>query len=118
MRYMGFVIMDPAKANPPQALMDAMDAHIGASAAAGIFLDGGGLGRTAGFQVRSGELSATDGPFSEAKEIVGGYAVLELRDDAEAAEEARKLADLHRQHWPEWEGRVEIHRIEGAPEPA
>jgi hypothetical protein len=58
-------------------------------------------------------MSTTDGPFTEAKEIIGGYAMLEYRNHAEAVEGARSFTELHREHWPEWEGRVEMHLIEG-----
>ena len=42
-RFMGFVRMEEGVGTPPQALFDAMDAHIGERAAKGVFLDGGGL---------------------------------------------------------------------------
>jgi hypothetical protein len=116
MRYMGLVIMDPNQGPPPQALMDAMEVYVGKNAADGIYLDGGGLGQgenRIGYQVRSGQMSSTDGPFTEGKEIIGGYAMLEYRNHAEAVEGARSFTELHREHWPEWEGRVELHLIEG-----
>jgi len=50
-------------------------------------LDNGGLMPLAtGAQVRiaNGQLSVTDGPFVEAKEVIGGYAIFELRDKDEA----------------------------------
>ncbi|MGB8406624.1 MAG: YciI family protein [Mycobacterium sp.] len=120
MRYMGLVIMDPNQGPPTQELMEAMDAHAAKNAADGIFLDGGGLGQgenRIGYQVRAGQVSTTDGPFTEAKEIIGGYAILEYRNHAEAVEGARQMAEIHRQFWPGWEGRVEVHLIQGAPEP-
>lgn len=116
MRYMGLVITDPDQGPPPQQLVDAMGTYVAKNAADGIFLDGGGLGQGAnriGYQVRSGQLSTTDGPFTEAKEILGGYAVLEFRNHDEAVEGARQFTELHRQYWPGWEGRVEMHLIEG-----
>ena len=119
MRYMGLVIMDPNQGPAPQELMDAMDAYVAKSIADGVFLDGGGFGQgenRVGYQVRSGQLTTTDGPFAEGKEILGGYAILEFRDHAEAVEGARQLAQVHLDHWPTWEGRVEVHLIEGPPE--
>src|SRR2546426_12486282 len=55
--------------------------------------------------------SLTDGPFTEAKEVVGGYAVLaaESRDEALAA--ARTFMRPHQQHWPGWEGECEIREL-------
>ena len=76
-RFMGFVRMEEGVGTPPQALFDAMDAHIGERAAKGVFLDGGGLYGTedaVNFVVRQGEISRVDGPYAEAKEVVGGWA--------------------------------------------
>ncbi len=121
MRYMGFVQMDPTKdVDPPEALMKAMEEHIAQAVAAGVFLDGGGLdGGQECTEVRlaGGKVTTTDGPYAEAKEIVGGYSVLEFRDHAEAVEEARRLVELHQQHWPGWEGSVVVRRIWDAPPP-
>ena len=64
-RFMGFVRMEEGVGTPPQALFDAMDAHIGEQSAKGVFLDGGGLYGTedaVNFVVRQGEVSRVDGP--------------------------------------------------------
>lgn len=118
MRYMGFVQMDPNPGNPPEALMKAMDEHIQAAIASGVFLDGGGLdGGPECTEVRlaGGKVTTTDGPYAEAKEVVGGYSVLEFRSHEEAVEEARRLVELHEKHWPGWEGAVVVRRIWDAP---
>lgn len=120
MRYMGLVQMDPRRDNPPEALVKAMDEHIAASIATGTFLDGGGLdGGAACTEVRlaQGTVTTTDGPYAEAKEVVGGYSVLEFRSHEEAVEEARRIVELHHQHWPGWEGSVVVRRIWDAPPP-
>ena len=78
-RFMGFVRMEEGVGTPPQALFDAMDAHIGERAAKGVFLDGGGLYGTedaVNFVVRDGAVSRVDGPYAEAKEVVGGIYIL------------------------------------------
>ena len=75
-RFMGFVKMEEGIGAPPQALFDAMDVYIGEQAAKGVFLDGGGLYGTedaVNFIVRKGETSRVDGPYAEAKEVVGGF---------------------------------------------
>ena len=59
---------------------------------AGRMIDSGGLmPLAAGAQVRitDGKLSVIDGPFVEAKEMIGGYAIFELRDKEEAVASAR-----------------------------
>jgi hypothetical protein len=46
----------------------------------------------------NGSIKAVDGPFTEAKELVGGYAVLEVRSKADAVELARRLMQIHKDH--------------------
>jgi hypothetical protein len=65
--------------------------------------------------IRAGALSRVDGPFAEAKEVVGGYAVLDVRSHEEAVEGARRMMQVHLDHWPGWEGSAEVRRI-GEPE--
>jgi hypothetical protein len=52
-----------------------------------------------------------DGPFTEAKEIVGGYAEFELNSKEEAIEGAVRFMELHKKHWPGWEGETEVRQI-------
>lgn len=112
---MGLVKMLP-DLEPPESLREAMGEEIRRGMADGTLVDLGGLYATSfrtEFRVRDGELTCTDGPFTETKEEVGGYAVIEVRDHAEAVEYARRLAELHRKHWPSWDGAVEVRRISG-----
>jgi hypothetical protein len=79
-------------------------------------LDSGGLMPVqTGAQVRiaDGKLSLIDGPFVEAKEIVGGYAIFELRDKEEAIAMAREFMQLHLDHMPGWEGTCELRAFAG-----
>ena len=106
---------------PPQALMDAIAKGGEQAARSGVLVMTGGLAPTAmSTRVRAsrGKLTVTDGPFTETKEAVGGFAVLELSSKEEAIEQARWLMQLHIEHWPEWEGETEVRAIVGAPEPA
>lgn len=43
---------------------------------------------------KNGGISVTDGPFTEAKELVGGYAVLEVKDREEAIAWTQRFLDL------------------------
>jgi hypothetical protein len=59
-----------------------------------------------------GSSTVTDGPFTEAKELIS-YAVYELRSREEAVEWASRFLTLHRDLWPGWEGDAEIRRVFG-----
>ena len=114
MRYLCFVKMDERLADPPQAIMDAMGEHVGASIANGSFVDGGGLygaKDAVEYRVRAGQVTVTDGPYAEAKEVIGGWAIVNFDSEEEARAEGQAMADLHLKHWPGWEGAVEIRRI-------
>jgi hypothetical protein len=99
----------------PQALLDAMGEFVAEGFKSGVLKDTAGLKGTAeGSRIRSsgGKLRVTDGPFTEAKEIVGGYALIEVKSKAEALEMARQFMELHRLHWPEFEGECEVRPLE------
>jgi hypothetical protein len=95
----------------PAALMEAMDKLTQDAIAAGKMVSMGGLRHTSeGARVRitGGKIVTTDGPFTEAKEVLGGFAIMELASKAEAIKEAEHFMELHRKHWPGWEGESEI----------
>lgn len=99
----------------PQGLQDAMGAFVSESFKTGVLKDTAGLKGTAeGFRVRSsgGRLHVTDGPFTEAKEIVGGYALVEVPSREAALKVAREFMELHRVHWPEFVGECEVRPLE------
>jgi hypothetical protein len=80
----------------------------------GSLIQTGGLSASStGARVRlsGGKLTVTDGPFAEAKEVVGGYAVLEAQSRDEALEAVGAFLRLHHQHWPAWEGECEIREL-------
>jgi hypothetical protein len=119
---MGFVRMEEGAGAPPQALFDAMDKHIGEQAAAGHFLDGGGLFGTedaVNFVVRKGEITRVDGPYAEAKEVVGGWALMHFDSLEEAIAAQQEFAELHATYWPECEMVATLRQIpDEAPQPS
>ncbi len=118
-RFMGFVRMAEDVGTPPQALFDAMDKFIGERAANGVFLDGGGLFGTenaVNYVVRQGEVTRVDGPYAEAKEVVGGWAIMEYPSLREAADDQRLFAELHAQFWPEVTVISTLRQISTGPE--
>jgi hypothetical protein len=68
-------------------------------------------------ELRGGTITTYDGPYAEAKEVVGGFSIIEARSQAEAVEGARRVLELHKEHWSSWEGSVEVRQIFG-PEDA
>ena len=99
----------------PQALMDAMGQFVGANMKSGVLKDTAGQkGTDRGFRIRSsgGKLSHTDGPFVETKEIVGGFAIVDVKSRQEALDIARQFMELHRVHWPAFECECETRPFE------
>ena len=71
---------------------------------------------TACVRVRQGETSFTDGPFTEAKEVVGGFAIFDVPSKAEMLKWTTRFMDLHKKHLPGWEGECEVRQIAGPGE--
>ncbi len=116
MKFMMIVKSAERSGPPPQELMEAIGKLSEEAVKAGTMLGSGGLGPTAlGARVRlsDGKVTVTDGPFTEAKEIVGGYAQFELNSKQEAIDGAIKFMELHKKHWPGWEGETEIRQMFG-----
>jgi len=99
---------------PPVGLLAEMDKFVAQSLKERSVIQTGGLApSTAGFRIRmtGGKLVVTDGPFTEAKEVVGGYAVLAAATRAEALDAARQFMELHVKHWPTWVGECEVREV-------
>jgi hypothetical protein len=116
MRFMMMVKHAENSGRPPKELMDAI-ASLGEEAVkAGTMLGSGGLAplaQSTRVRVSNGQLTVTDGPFSETKEVIGGYAQFELKSKEEAIEGAVRFMELHRKYWPGWEGETEVRQIFG-----
>jgi hypothetical protein len=101
---------------PSPELMEEMGKLIEEMSKAGVLLDTAGLRPTAeGTQVRweYGKLSVIDGPFTEAKEVVGGYAIVQAKSREEAIEWAKRFV---RVHGDAWSLTTEVRQLEEAPE--
>jgi hypothetical protein len=53
----------------------------------------------------------------ESKEIIGGYALIEAKSREEAVDLARRFMELHRTHWPTFEGECEMRPLEQEAQP-
>ncbi|MFE7136007.1 YciI family protein [Streptomyces sp. NPDC057638] len=91
----------PAEGPSPE-LMQRMGALIEEMAKAGVLVDTGGLLPTAQatrLTWSGGQLSSTDGPFTDSKEVVGGYAIVDVSDKAEALQWAERFLRVHEEFW-------------------
>ena len=111
MRFMMIVKAAENSGPPPKAMIDAMAKIAEEATKSGEMIESDGLASTATgarVQLSGGKLTVTDGPFTEAKEVFGGYAIFELKSKKEAVERAVAFMELHKQHWPGWQGETEI----------
>ena len=119
MRFMILVKASESMGQPPQAFLDAVARAAEDASRAGTLIETGGLfpsAMGARVQVRKGALNVKDGPFSESKELVGGWGIVEAESKDEAVEGVVRLMELHTQYWPGWEGEAEVRQMftEGA----
>jgi len=117
MKYLSFVRSSEKYRNvqPPAAMMEAMGKLIEKFTTQGALVDTGGLAASRdGFRMRlaNGNLTTTDGPFAESKEVIGGWAILKADTKAEILRLTTEFMDLHRKYWPEFEGECEVRPIE------
>jgi hypothetical protein len=120
MRYLMFIKHSEAhRSQPiPPGLLDAMGKFVEAGFKNGTLLDTAGLKPTkdaSRVRLEKGRITVTDGPFTEAKEVVGGYALVKVDTRDEAMKVARQFMDLHRIHWPEFTGECEVRPLEDMP---
>ena len=121
MKYLTFIRHSEShrQAGPPPALMEAMGKFVEKSLKDGILVDTGGLLPSKdGVRVRlsGGKITVTDGPFTEMKEVIGGWAILQTDSRAEAIRIATEFMELHQKHWPEFEGESELRPMFGPDE--
>ena len=99
----------------PAGLREAMGKFVEEGFRSGVLKDTAGLKSSAeGLRIRQsgGKLSVLDGPFTEAKEVIGGYALVEVKSKEQALELARQFMELHLVHWPTFEGECEARPLE------
>ena len=113
MRFLTMVKSAERSEPPPKELMEGI-ARLGEEAArSGVVVETGGLmPSAAGARVRlaGGKVTVTDGPFTEAKEVIGGYAIYDVRSRQEAIEWTMRFVELHRR-WASWDCEVEVRQL-------
>ena len=118
---MRFMMMVKADSNyeagrPPDGkLMAVVGQHTEEMMKAGVVLETGGLLPSAkGARIRAaeGQLTVIDGPFAEAKELIGGYAILKAGSKAEAIKLGTDFMRLHQDVLgPTWQGELEVRQL-------
>ena len=113
MKYLTFIRHSEKyrESQPPAALMEAMGRFVEKSLKDGTLVDTGGLLPSKdGARVRlaNGKITVKDGPFTESKEVIGGWAIVNAGSRADAIRIATEFMELHRKHWPEFEGESEV----------
>lgn len=103
MRFLSLIRIDETTANPPdERLLTDMGRLMEQMTAEGVLIQTAGLlpsAQGARLRLRGGRISATDGPFAESKEVVGGYALMEAADLDEAIAHTRRFLAVHGEGW-------------------
>ncbi|MFS0723587.1 YciI family protein [Paenibacillus sp. 1P07SE] len=106
-----------AGAPPSPELFEAMMRYNEELAKAGVLIAADGLHPSSGairisYEEPGGKPTIIDGPFSEAKELIAGYTLIEVRSREEAIEWALRMPDPH----GNGEGRIELRQVFEGPE--
>ena len=100
MRYLGYTLASEADIPtepPPPELYETMGKFVEEAVNAGVIVATGGIAPTsegAKVSLQDGEFTVVDGPFTEAKELVGGWALMECRDMDEAIEWTKRFLSV------------------------
>ena len=114
MRFMSLIRIDErTTAAPTEKLMADIGKLMDEMIKAGKLITTAGLRPTAeGFRVRlnKGKVSTTDGPFTETKEVIGGFAIVEAPSKEEAVEMTKRFLLVH---GDEWDIECEVRPLDG-----
>jgi hypothetical protein len=116
-KFMTIVKTRETNVQPSPELIDRINQLAEDAAKHGAFGGMGGLGPTAlGARARlaNGKITVTDGPFTEAKEIIGGYAIFNVASKQEALEWTRRFLEAHIGLWHQ-ELEVEVRQMMDDP---
>jgi hypothetical protein len=114
MRFMNLIKSTENTGSPPKALLDAIAKFGQEAIRTGWLVSAGGLFPSAmGVRVRlsAGKLTISDGPFAASEELIGAYAIYKVASKQEAIERASQFLHLYQEHWPVWEGQVEVRQM-------
>ena len=119
MRFMMMVTTDEAAGPPGPELQAAIGQLMGEMASQGVLVQAGGLlpsARGARLKLAGSTVTVTDGPFAEAKELIGGFAILEASSREEAIVLGQRFLQVHADVLgPSYEAGLEIRQISEPP---
>ncbi len=114
MKFLSMIrIQENTGQRPSERLMTEMGNLMEEMTRTGALVSTAGLRPTAeGVRVRSnrGRMSITEGPFTETKEVIGGFAIIEAKDKAEAIALTRRFLEVHGE---EWDLECEVRLLDG-----
>ena len=116
MRFMMLVKHGENPGPPPKEFVEAMMKLDAEAVKSGALVQSGGLSaiaKSTRVRLSRGQVTAIDGPFTESKEVVGGFAIIEFKSKEEAIEGAKQFMELHKKYWPGWEGETEVRQVLG-----
>lgn len=111
MRYMYLVSSAENSGPPPMKLMEELGKLAEQEIAAGRMVAQGGLlpiAAGARIELRRGRVKVLDGPFTETKEVIGGFAIFEFATREEAIASAVNFMEMHAKYAEGWEGVCEM----------
>ena len=104
---------------PNPELMSAIAKMAEEATKRGVMVGAGGLqpsSKGARVRVAGGKTAVIDGPFAETKELVGGYAIFDLKSKEEAVEMGTRFMQVHADILgPSYEGELEIRPLMEQP---
>ena len=114
MRFLSMIRVDETTGQrPSERLMRDMGQLIDEMTRQGVLVSTAGLRPSAEgvrIRLRGGKLSAVDGPFTESKEVIGGFAILEAKSRQEALELVQRFLRIHGE---EWDIECELRQLDG-----
>ncbi len=101
---------------PNEEFMAAMGESVQRAFESGVMVAAGGLrpsSEGARVSLTGGKVTVVDGPFTETKELVGGWAIMELESREAAIEAARDFVEMHRTYLGDsYEIQTEVRQVQ------
>src|SRR5579863_7233466 len=112
MRFLTLVSGPPNQGMPPASLWAEVERRAQvAQSKQQLGMRGGLTLNITAYHVEGGVLSVTDGPFTESKEVVGGFAIVDFPTREDALRDAKEFAEMHRDLWPEGQMTITVREV-------